>query len=327
VSAVKSHPETTSAGAIFAAVYGLLWVASPFERSLYSVQNFSVLLAPLALAAVGTTLVLVTGGFDVSVAGTISLASALTAAWSAPGDGAPWLRLALIVLVGVAAGLVNGILVASGLQSLAVSVATFTVLSGLALVILRAPGGNVPPPLIALVNSSAGPVPVPAACLVLVGAAWCAFTKTRTGTAAFAIGADLPSTALSGVRIMPVQLFVYSAAGGFYALAGIFLAAGSRSGDPAAGTPFMLSAFSAMALGLVSFKGGRGSAVAAMLGAGTVMALPKTLFAVGIADFWAGICQSAVILIALAIPLLAGKLNARRRQAAVSQPGGAADPA
>ncbi|MCL2803062.1 MAG: ABC transporter permease [Micrococcales bacterium] len=311
----RAKPETIAAIGIFAVVYGILLTVSPFERSVYSIQNFSVLLAPLAMAAFGTCLVLITGGFDLSVAGTISLASALTATWFDGQAGPPWAKLALIVLIGAVAGMVNGLLVSFGLQSLAVSVATFTVLSGLALVTLRAPGGNVPPDLIKAVNSGVAHVPLPLVFLIVAGLAWWAFTRTRTGTAAFAIGADMPATILSGVKVRGVQITVYTSAGCCYALAGIFLAAGSSSGDPGAGRPFMLSAFAAMALGLVSFRGGRGSAVAAMFGAGTVTALPKMLFAVGIADFWTGICQGAVILVALAIPLLVSIVGDRRKLA------------
>jgi ribose transport system permease protein len=314
---LKEKPETVAAIGIFAVAYGILLAVSPFERTAYSIQNFSVLLAPLAMAAFGTTLVLITGGFDLSVAGTISLSSAVTATWFIGDSGSPWGKLALIVVIGGIAGLANGALVTFGLQSLAVTVSSYTVLSGLALVILKAPGGEVPADLIAAVNAALGPVPVPMAFLLLAGLAWWAFTHTRTGTAAFAIGADMPATILSGVKTVGVQLSVYTAAGCCYAIAGIFLAAGSSSGDPSAGTPFMLTAFSAMALGLVSFRGGRGSAVAAMMGAGTVTALPKMLFAVGIADFWSGICQGAVILVALSIPLLVSLINDRRRLARV----------
>ncbi len=208
----------------------------------------------------------------------------------------------------------NGLLVVrAGLQSLAVTLGTFIILTGIALVVLPAPGGEVPEYFALALTDPIGLVPVALiVLLILAGACW-AFSTSSIGVAAYAVGADRQAALMSGVRVGMVEIVCYTLAGGLYAAAGLYLTAITASGDPNAGRPFLLTCFAAMALGLVGFRGGSGSAVAAILGAGSLVALPKLLFAAGIEDFWSGALQGSVILIALAIPVIAIRVAASRR--------------
>jgi ribose transport system permease protein len=310
---VATNRESLIAAIIFVVCYGAVLFVTPFERNAYAFNNFVVLMTPLAIAAVGTTLVLITGGFDLSVAGTISLSNVIAATTMAEQPGAVWLIVLIVIAVGLLIGLVNGLLVRAGLQSLAVTLGTFIVLTGVALVILPAPGGEVPESFALALTNPLGPVPVALIALAVLAAAWWAFSTSPLGVAAFAVGADRQAARMSGVRTATVEVLCYTLAGGLYAAAGVYLTAITASGDPNAGRPFLLTCFAAMALGLVGFRGGAGSAVAAMLGAGSLVALPKLLFAAGVEDFWSGALQGCVILIALAVPLLVRRAVAERR--------------
>jgi ribose transport system permease protein len=306
------------AAALFAVVYGVLLAVSPFERSAYSIQNFCQLAAPTAVAAAGTAFVLITGGFDMSGAGVMSLTSALVA--TLPAGMALWLKLLLLVAIGAAVGLFNGVVVAAGIQPLAVTLAVGIALGGLSLVILPSPGGSVPHGLVSVASGSPAGVPSGLWLMGAVGAFWIVFSKTRSGVAIYAIGDDEAATALSGVNTGGVKARVYVIAGVCYVLAGLMLASVTSTGDPAAGEPYQLSAFAAMALGMVSFRGGKGSVIEAMLGAGTLTALPKLLFSLGLADFWVEMCQGVVILAALAVPSLArafGRSHTKHREQVV----------
>ncbi|MBD0861956.1 ABC transporter permease [Gordonia sp. zg691] len=310
---------TLPAVGIFAVVYGILLAVSPQEGTSYSFGNFMALVAPLALAAAGTTLVLLTGGFDLSVAGVISLTNVICATQMA-GASSPWMIVALVLAVGMIAGAINGFLVVFlGLQSLAVSLAVHIVVTGLALVVLPAPGGTIPLDFTSFVQKSVGgTVPMALIVMLVVALAWLVFRNTRTGVAVVALGGDREATRLSGVPVRAAEFSAWVLAGLLYGMAGAMLAGTTATGNPAAGTPFQLTAFAAMALGLISFKGGRGSVIAAMFGAATLMAIPKVLFGLGVADFWVGACQGIVIILALAIPLAGRFLTTRRRPAAES---------
>ncbi len=311
---VGTNRETRIALIVFIFCYGAVLVVTPFERNSYAFNNFVVLMTPLAIAAVGTTLVLITGGFDLSVAGTISLSNVIAATTMAKYPGATWLIVLAVIAVGLLVGLINGLLVVrAGLQSLAVTLGTFIILTGIALVVLPAPGGEVPESFALALTDPLGPVPVALIVLLVLAGVWWAFSTSPIGVAAYAVGADRQASLMSGVRVGMVEVLCYTLAGGLYAAAGLYLTAITASGDPNAGRPFLLTCFAAMALGLVGFRGGSGSAVAAMLGAGSLVALPKLLFAAGVEDFWSGALQGSVILIALAIPVVTMRVAATKR--------------
>ncbi|MGH3645160.1 MAG: ABC transporter permease subunit, partial [Mycobacterium sp.] len=127
---VATNRESLIAAAVFVVCYGAVLFVTPFERNGYAFNNFVVLMTPLAIATVGTTLVLITGGFDLSVAGTISLSNVIAATTMAEHPGAVWLIAVAVIAVGLLVGLVNGLLVVrAGLQSLAVTLGTFIVLT------------------------------------------------------------------------------------------------------------------------------------------------------------------------------------------------------
>ncbi|WP_377011693.1 ABC transporter permease [Arthrobacter sp. GCM10027362] len=287
-------------------------IFSPFERNAFAFGNYVVLFTPLAIAAVGTTLVLITGGFDLSVAGTISLSNVMAATLLTKYQEQSLLVIVMIVLVGLAIGLLNGILIVLlRLQSLAVTLASFICSTGVALMILPAPGGSVPPGFTEVLLATIGSIPIALLVLVAIGVLWSIFRRTRTGSALFAIGADRPAAVMSGIPVTRSEITAYTVAGGLYAVAGLYLTAVTSSGDPNAGRPFLLTAFAAMALGLVSFRGGAGNAVASILGAASLMTIPKLLFGLGIADFWVGAFQGLIILVALSIPVVTRYLRSR----------------
>lgn len=299
--------------AVFVILYALMFGASPIAGTPVLVSSFITLTAPLALAAAGTTLVLIVGGFDLSVAGTISLTNVIAAtAMEGRGDSV-WLIAGLVLLLGAAIGLLNGIFVAVlGLPALGVTLGANIILGGAALTLLPAPGGTIPARFTDALTASFGFLPVAGIVLVLVALAWLLYSQTRTGMATFAVGGDITSAALSGIPVARVQITNYALAGVLYAAAGLYFSAITGTGSPASGTSFLLTAFAAAALGLVSFTGGRGSLIAAIFGAAILTVIPKLLFATGVADFWVGAVQGMVVIFALCIPATAYALARRR---------------
>ncbi|MGX9901421.1 ABC transporter permease [Arthrobacter sp. SA17] len=327
----RRNPAVLVAALLFLVLYGALIAVQPTQLSPFSFNNLAVLVTSLGLAAAGTTLVLLTGGFDLSVAGVISLANVTAATMMSQAPDQVWLISVLVIVIGAGVGLVNGWLVSVvGLQSIAVTLATFIVLSGAALMVLPAPGGTVPETFTRPLTTRLGALPVALLVLLAVATLWVLFARTRTGMAAPSIGADIGAARMSGIPVRRVQIICYTLAGALYSCAGLYLSAATASGDPNAGRPFLLTAFAAMALGLVSFRGGSGSVAAAIFGAASLMVIPKLLFAAGIADFWTGAVQGTVILAALAVPVIGTavhKSKNRRNPNAViaSQPGVAPD--
>jgi ribose transport system permease protein len=268
---------------------------------------------PLALAAAGGTLVVLTRGFDLSVAGVISLTNVLVAVHG--GDG-PWGALqgaAIAVVVGGCVGAVNGYLVAYWkLQSIALTLATMIVCSGITLLILDAPGGNVSDFMTyAMTDRIAGAAPVALVIALAAYVLWRVLRRTDWGIGLYATGADETASMLAGVPVRRVKLIAYILAGVCYGLAGFMLTALTSTGTPNAGEPYLLLVFAAIALGGTSFSGGRGGVAGSMLGALTLTLLQKVLFSTGVSSFYTGIFQGVVMIAAVVVAVLLARIGTR----------------
>ncbi|TCR71031.1 ABC transporter permease [Rhizobium sp. BK376] len=269
---------------------------------------------PLALAAAGGTLVVLTRGFDLSVAGVVSLTNVLVAVYAGDGPFGALGGLAIAVIVGGLLGAVNGVLIAYlNLQSIALTLSSMIVCSGAALLILDAPGGSVSDFMIyALTDQLAGVIPVALAIAIVVYLIWVLLLRTNWGVGLYAIGADETAAVLAGVPAARTKVIAYALAGVCYGLAGFMLTALTATGTPNVGDPYLLLVFAAIALGGTSFSGGRGGIAGSMLGALTLTLLQKVLFSTGVSSFYTGIFQGAVMIIAVVIAAISARISSNR---------------
>ncbi|MBB3458329.1 ribose transport system permease protein [Rhizobium sp. BK313] len=269
---------------------------------------------PLALAAAGGTLVVLTRGFDLSVAGVVSLTNVLVAVYAGDGPLGALGGLAIAVVVGGLVGAVNGVLIAYlNLQSIALTLSSMIVCSGAALLILDAPGGNVSDFMVyGLTDQLAGVIPVALAIAVVVYLIWVVLLRTNWGVGLYAIGADETAAVLAGVPAARTKVIAYVLAGVCYGLAGFMLTALTATGTPNVGDPYLLLVFAAIALGGTSFSGGRGGIAGSMLGALTLTLLQKVLFSTGVSSFYTGIFQGAVMIIAVVIAAVSARFSSNR---------------
>lgn len=262
---------------------------------------------PLALAAVGQTIVVLTRGIDLSVGGVIDLTNALAAIWL---TGSVWHMLGaslLIVLIGGAAGLLNGLVVGFGrLQPIVVTLATLSIFQGLAIRVLPQPGGAVPQGYTDFLVSTAGPTAL--LFLLAAGLGWMALRRSRLGVNIFAVGNDEPSAVALGVNAVRTKLLAYTLAGALYAIAGLFLAANATAGDATTGDGYTLTSIVAVVLGGVSLFGGRGSAVGAMCGAFITTMIVNILFYAHINPLYQSFYEGLFLVIAVVFGALIGRL-------------------
>src|SRR5262249_17007778 len=135
------------------------------------------------------------------------------------GD-APWAAtsgLALTLVVGLAVGLANGALVAYlDLPSVAVTLGTMIICSGLALLVLAAPGGDVADAMAYGLTGTIGPVPVAGLIAASIAILWFAIRYTDWGVALYAVGADQTAATLAGIPTRATRLRAFCLAGMFY---------------------------------------------------------------------------------------------------------------
>ena len=262
---------------ILFALYAL-WDRSALTVS--GVTNLSNNAAPLAIAAAGESLVVISKGFDLSVSGIVSLSNVLMATYPVEGPGGALVSLMICLGVGGAIGVLNGILVAIlRLQSIAATLGTMIIGQGLALVIMDAPGGTIADWVsYTLTDVLFGIIPISGLIVLAVVALWLVFRRTDSCIGLFAVGADETAASLSGISVVRARFTAFVGAGLLYGLAGFMLSVQTATGNPSAGTPFLMLTFAAVALGGVSLTGGRGSLVGAVIGAATLMLLAEGAF-------------------------------------------------
>jgi ribose transport system permease protein len=285
--------------ALLCIMFAIYALREPSALSLFGIGNLLNNTVVLALAAMGLTLVVLTGEFDLSGPGVIAIANVVVATTSTHSLGSGGSLVAVLV-IGVASGLVNGFLVAYlNLQSLAVSLGTLIACQGIALLILPAPGGEVTDAIIDTLTGDFRGIPAPAIVLALASGFWLLLKHSRMGIWIYAVGTDRQASLLSGLNVRATKLFVFVLSGLFYGVAGYIYCAEIGSGDPRISDSFLLFMYAAVAIGGTSLNGGRGGVLGTLAGAGILTALQKMLFAIGIADFYTNIFNGLIMILAI----------------------------
>ena len=237
----------------------------------------------VGLAAVGQTLVVLTGGIDLSVGGIVDVTNSV-AAQMMRDNPASMLAITLLVLaIGAGAGFINGVLVTYGrLQPIIVTIATLAIWQGVALLVLPQQGGAIPPGFTNLLAGNIGIVPSSLIIFILLILLWQVLRRTHFLVTLYAIGNDERAARANGVPVRFAKIGAYTVGGLFYGAAGLYLAAVATSGDATSGTPLTLTSIAAVVLGGVSLFGGRGSAVGSLVGACILTLLLNVLFFAGI---------------------------------------------
>lgn len=283
----------------------LLVAYQHYDSSLLTPASVTILSAqflPLILAAAGQTTVMLLGGIDLSLGAVLGLAMAVFATYEAQGAGDVVTAMVLALCVAVAAGAVNGTLVAyAGLPPIVVTLAASFLWSGVTLVVLPQPGGHVPGGLVEAYNNGWYGIALPAVAVAFVLALWKLLRTTRHGLALYAVGGNEHGAYASGLHTRGVKIGGYALAGAFTGLAGIGLAIQTGSADPTIGTPYTLNSIAASVLGGISFFGGVGRMRGTVLGALVIGLLTNLLLFTGISPFYQLVVQGVILVVALAL--------------------------
>lgn len=266
--------------------------------------------AVLGLAAVGATVVIISGGIDLSVGSLIALVTVVGARlMTLPQPVPPALALPAAVLTGVLCGLVSGVIICRAkLPPFIVTLGMMSVVRGLAFLVTRSRTISLPRESWLLAGLGQGSIGLgtlrlPNLVLLLLAVAvafsWL-MSQTILGRRILAVGGNEVAAGLSGVSVERIKLWVYGLAGGCAGLSGIAYLAQYGAGQSTAATGWELDAIAAAVLGGASLSGGRGSIIGACLGALIFRLLQKGLTMLGASDYQQ-VIVGLVVIIAVAV--------------------------
>lgn len=232
---------------------------------------------PFALATVGMAIVVIAGGIDLSIAAMMAVASVSAASlMNGASDGQTILIILFVLGLGTAMGAINGaLIVATRVPDIVVTLAMLFVWQGVALLILKAPGGGAVTWLRELIVGGINLPGVPTAatewlpksivflfaCVLIT---WWPIRRSKLGLMLYGVGSDALAAFRSGVPVGMVRVAAYAIGGLFAALGGIALTMSTGIGEPIPG-PYLLASVAAVVLGGVVLGGGRGGILGPIL--------------------------------------------------------------
>ncbi len=264
--------------------------------------------------AIGMTMVIVSGGIDLSVGSVLAFSGAITAGLIKNPIPIPWFGLELqftvwgaIVAglsVGTFLGWFNGLMITR--LKIPPFVATLGMLSiarGLTMLWTKGfPITGLGDDFAVLGTRTYAGVPAPVWIAgILVGFFVLITKKTRLGRYIYAIGGNEITAKLSGLNVSGIKLTVYTLAGALSAVAGLIMTSRLDSAQPNAGTGYELDCIAAVVIGGTSLSGGRGSIWGTVIGCLIIGVLNSGLVLLNVSPFWQQVVKGAVILVAVAI--------------------------
>lgn len=298
---------------VFLVLAGLTLVASLASPAFLTMGNIGSLLSQSALLGVLATaqfLVVVSGGFDLSVAAVMALASLVFAANIGLGAGPAAL---LAVGAGGLCGLFNGIVIARGrVQPLIATLAMMGIARGLALSISER-SILVSDPVVAALRSVTAPISVPTLVWIAVMALatlWLAVT--RPARHLYAVGGNEQTARLAGVPVGQVKIGIYTASGLLSGLAGIMLVIRSSSGVPLGGMGWELDTIAAIVIGGTNLFGGEGRLLRAMMGVLIYQMIANIMNLSGVDPYYQDIVRAGVIVAAVGYAMFRQRRADRR---------------
>jgi ribose transport system permease protein len=264
--------------------------------------------------ATGMTLIVLTGGIDLSVGSVLALCGAVSAGLLKNGVQFPSADLYIgftilgamlaAIIIGSLIGLFNGFAITSfKVPPFVATLAMLTIARGFTMLYTAGhPISNLGESFAYIGTGSLLGIPVPVwiAALVVLLATFIT-QKTKLGRYIYAIGGNETAARLSGIRINKVKLIVYSIGAALAALGGVIVTSRLDSAQPNAGISYELDAIAAVVIGGTSLNGGKGTVLGTVTGAVIIGVLNNGLVLLNVSPFWQQVVKGGVILLAVII--------------------------
>lgn len=254
-----------------------------------------------AIISVGMTLVILTGGIDLSVGSVVAFAGCITAGFLAKGINM-YLAIAAGMVLGAVIGLVNGLFVTKGkVQPFIATMATMTIARGLTLVYSDGrPITGMSDEFRSLGGGYVFGIPIPVIFMLVVFVlGYLLLKKMYIGRYIYAIGGNIEAARLSGINTNKILTLVYVLSGILAAFTGIILTSRLNSAQPTAGAAFEMDAIAAVVLGGTSLAGGVGTIGGTLVGAIIIGVLDNGLNLLNVSSFYQQVAKGIVILLAV----------------------------
>ena len=281
-------------------------LTTPRFLQIRNLSNVSLQVATVAVVSIGATLVILTGGIDLSPGSTVALVTC-TLAILVKKMGLPLpVGIVLVLVLGIGCGFINGFFSTYGkIPSFIVTLATMSIYRGLAFLITNGtPIFSVSPQLADIFYGKLINVPLPFYYVIVLYTLGAIFLRcTILGRSIYAVGGNESAAQLTGIQVNKTRLMAFIFAGLSAAIGGVLLTAWLNSGSPNYGAELGLQSIAAAVIGGVSLTGGVGSMASTLVGAFTVAVVQNGLNLNAVPASWQEITLGLVIVLAVGLDM------------------------
>lgn len=267
-----------------------------------NIQNIITQSAVIAVIAIGASLVILTGGIDLSVGSIVGFVGILSGLLINKGGVSIFAACICAVAAGVAFGLLNGVLISIGkVPAFITTLGTMQIARGLALLINSGkPISSFPAQLSSIMNSKLFGIPLPIIyVLILYALIITVMGYTEFGRHLYSVGGNVNAAKLSGVRTRRIEIMAYVLSGIFAAIGGILLLSRLSYADPNAGSGYEMNAIASTVIGGISLSGGKGKIGNTLVGSLILGTLTCGLQILNVATYYHTIITGIVIIAAV----------------------------
>jgi ribose transport system permease protein len=286
----------------------LVAVIGSMRPGIFALDQINIKVAAsmtLILVATGETIVVLRGGIDLSVGGILSLATAIAATRADAGPVESLLWIGFIRALGAIIGILNGVVISVvRMQPFLVTLATWSMVEGAALIVLPSESSGVPQGWVDVAYATPVGISVSLLLLGLLLLWWAWFRRTRVLNALRAAGSNERSAFLNRVSILGTNAWAYGLSGFFAAAAGLSFAVQTGSGSPTVGTQYVLPAIAAVVIGGTSLLGGRGSLVGTVAGAFILLLIGDVVFLLKLQSYWQPVMSGVILMLVVVLTSL-----------------------
>ena len=293
--------QVAAAGALIV-VFVVLSIVAPSFLTADNLFNLGSQTSVNAVMAVGVTLVIITGGIDLSVGSVAALSGVVGVMLMAQYGFNPLLGVLGGLAIGALAGLINGLLVSVvGLPPFIATLGMLSVGRGLVLIVTGAVAVFGAPESFRLLGQGViNAIPIPVVLIAVVAVAGhLVLTRTKLGRYAYVMGSNMEAARLSGVPVKKYTTAVYVLSGALAGLGGMIAASRINSGQPNFGEGLELDVIAAVVIGGASLFGGRGTVLGSLIGAFLVAVIRNGAVQLNIGTFYQNVLIGVIIWLAV----------------------------
>ncbi len=313
------HRNLRSWGVLLVMIIALSLLSDRF-LTLPNIKNILLQISVNLCLSVGMTLVILSGGIDLSVGAILALGGAIAAGLLKTGLDIPGTDLHMQVtvsgailaalLVGTICGWINGITITRlQLPPFIATLAMLSIARGLTMLWTKGfPITALGPEFGYIGTGTPLGIPMPVWISLIIAAVFhIVVTRTPFGRYIYAVGGNERAAVLTGLNVERIKLCVYLIAGALSGVAGLIVTARLDAADPNAGLGYELDSIAAVVIGGTSLSGGRGSVLGTVLGCLIIGVLNNGLFLLNVSPFWQQVIKGVVILVAVALDRLGSR--------------------